>query len=94
MNYLSLEPFLTQHPDWRLRGTKLHREYIFKDFVQAFGFMSQVALLAERTNHHPDWSNSYNRVSIDLTTHDAQSVTGKDLTLAVAIEKVWLGYNN
>lgn len=94
MNYLSLEPFLIQHPDWRLRGTKLHREYIFKDFVQAFGFMSQVALLAERTNHHPDWSNSYNRVSIDLTTHDAQSVTGKDLTLAVAIEKVWLGYNN
>lgn len=94
MNYLSLEPFLTQHPDWRLRGTKLHREYVFKDFVQAFGFMSQVALLAERANHHPDWSNSYNRVSIDLTTHDAQSVTGKDLTLAVAIEKLWLGYNN
>ncbi|HNH43317.1 MAG TPA: 4a-hydroxytetrahydrobiopterin dehydratase, partial [Agitococcus sp.] len=83
MNYLSLEPFLTQHPDWRLRGTKLHREYVFKDFVQAFGFMSQVALLAERANHHPDWSNSYNRVSIDLTTHDAQSVTGKDLALAV-----------
>ncbi|HRH90594.1 MAG TPA: 4a-hydroxytetrahydrobiopterin dehydratase [Agitococcus sp.] len=94
MNYLSLEPFLTQHPDWRLRGTKLHREYVFKDFVQAFGFMSQVALLAERANHHPDWSNSYNRVSIDLTTHDAQSVTGKDLALAVAIEKIWLGYNN
>ncbi|HMU87867.1 MAG TPA: 4a-hydroxytetrahydrobiopterin dehydratase [Agitococcus sp.] len=92
MNYLSLEPFLTQHPDWRLRGTKLHREYVFKDFVQAFGFMSQVALLAERANHHPDWSNSYNRVSIDLTTHDAQSVTGKDLALAVAIEKVWLNY--
>lgn len=92
MNYLSLEPFLTQHPDWRLRGTKLHREYFFKDFVQAFGFMSQVALLAERANHHPDWSNSYNRVSIDLTTHDAQSVTGKDLALAVAIEKVWLNY--
>lgn len=94
MNYLSLEPFLTQHPDWRLRGTKLHREYIFKDFVQAFGFMSQVALLAERTNHHPDWSNSYNRVVIALTTHDVQNVTGKDLSLAVAIEKVWLGYNN
>lgn len=94
MNYLSLEPFLTQHPDWRLRGTKLHREYIFKDFVQAFGFMSQVALLAERTNHHPDWSNSYNRVVIALTTHDVQNVTGKDLALAVAIEKVWLSYNN
>lgn len=94
MNYLSLEPFLTQHPDWRLRGTKLHREYIFKDFVQAFGFMSQVALLAERTNHHPDWSNSYNRVVIALTTHDVQNVTGKDLSLAVAIEKVWLSYNN
>ena len=92
MNYLSLEPFLTQHPDWRLRGTKLHREYVFKDFVQAFGFMSQVALLAERANHHPDWSNSYNRVSIDLITHDAQSVTAKDLALAVAIEKVWLNY--
>lgn len=93
MNYLSLEPFLSQHPDWRLRGTKLHREYVFKDFVQAFGFMSQVALLAERANHHPDWSNSYNRVVVALTTHDVQNVTGKDLALAVAIEQVWLRFN-
>lgn len=89
MNFLSLEPFLQQYPDWRMRAGRLHRDYQFVDFVQAFGFMTQVALLAERVNHHPDWSNSYNKVSINLMTHEAQTVTGKDIALAVAIEQLW-----
>ncbi|PTQ89836.1 4a-hydroxytetrahydrobiopterin dehydratase [Agitococcus lubricus] len=89
MNHLSLEPFFQGHPDWRMRAGKLHREYCFKDFNHAFAFMTQVAMLSERMNHHPDWSNSYNRVIIDLITHDAQSVTGKDISLAVAIEQLW-----
>lgn len=72
-----------------MRSGRLHRDYQFVDFVQAFGFMTQVALLAERANHHPDWSNSYNKVSINLMTHEIQTVTGKDTALAVAIEQLW-----
>lgn len=92
MNAMSLAPFFQQHPEWRLRVGKLHREYQFKDFIHAFGFMAQVALLAERADHHPEWFNSYNKVVIDLITHDIQAVTGKDVALAMAIEQVWLRY--
>ncbi len=92
MNTLSLEPFFQQHPDWRMKAGKLHREYHFKDFVNAFGFMTQVAMLSERANHHPDWTNSYNKVTINLTSHDVQTVTGKDIALAISIEQVWSNY--
>ena len=92
MNTLSLEPFFQQHPDWRMKAGKLYREYLFKDFVHAFGFMTQVAMLSERANHHPDWTNSYNKVTINLTSHDVQTVTGKDIALAIAIEQVWSNY--
>ena len=65
----------------------LTRDFVFSNFVQAFGFMSQVALLAEVRNHHPNWSNVYNRVSIELTSHDAgNQVTDKDRDLATAID--------
>ncbi len=67
---------------WSLEAGKLHREYHFPDFVTAFGFMSSVALVAEAMNHHPEWQNSYNRVVVDLTTHDAGGITEKDLALA------------
>jgi 4a-hydroxytetrahydrobiopterin dehydratase len=72
---------------WSVEGGKLHREYRFLDFVQAFGFMSQVALLAERAAHHPEWFNVYNRVVVDLTTHEAGGITQKDLDLAREIEQ-------
>ncbi len=71
---------------WELRDGKLHRDFRFDDFVAAFGFMSSVALLAERANHHPEWSNVYNRVSIDLTTHDAGGLSERDFALAEAID--------
>ena len=71
---------------WTLRQNALNRDFRFDDFVGAFGFMTQVALLAEQANHHPEWQNVYNRVSIKLTTHDAGSiVTDKDVALAAAI---------
>ena len=73
---------------WSVRGGKLHREYRFRDFVQAFGFMSQVALLAERAAHHPEWFNVYNRVVIDLTTHEAEGITWKDLDMAREMEQI------
>jgi 4a-hydroxytetrahydrobiopterin dehydratase len=67
---------------WSLEAGKLHREYRFPDFVAAFGFMSSVALVAESMDHHPEWSNVYGRVVVDLTTHDAGGITEKDLALA------------
>lgn len=75
--------------DWDLRDDALHRELQFRDFVEAFGFMTSVALVAERMNHHPDWSNVYNRVTIRLTTHDAGGVTEKDYALAEAISELY-----
>jgi 4a-hydroxytetrahydrobiopterin dehydratase len=72
-------------PAWRhepQRGGTLTREFLFEDFAQAFGFMAQVALAAERLNHHPEWSYVYNRGSVTLTTHDAQGLTDLDVELA------------
>jgi len=72
---------------WQEKGDALVAELLFKDFIDAFAFMTIVAELAEAQNHHPEWSNVYNRVSIRLTTHDAgNSITEKDRTLASAIE--------
>ena len=75
-------------PDWSLQDDKLHRVFRFADFVAAFGFMSRVALLAERINHHPEWSNVYRTVVIDLTTHDVAGITQKDIDLAMAISRL------
>ncbi|HXV75256.1 MAG TPA: 4a-hydroxytetrahydrobiopterin dehydratase [Candidatus Polarisedimenticolaceae bacterium] len=69
-------------PGWRLEQGKLRRSFQFSDFVQAFRFISGVALIAERMDHHPEWSNVYNRVEMALTTHDAGGVTELDLALA------------
>lgn len=71
---------------WSFKNGKLHREYQFTDFVAAFGFMTSAALCAEAMNHHPDWSNVYNKVKIDLNTHDAGGVTALDFTLATKME--------
>lgn len=80
-----LPALLAELPDWRhepARGGTLTREFVFRDFVQAFGFMAQVALVAERGNHHPEWSNVYNRVRVTLTTHDVDGLSMKDIELA------------
>ena len=76
----------TELPNWRVQEERLHRDLQFKSFVEAFGFMAQVALLAESKNHHPNWSNVYNRVSIDLTTHDLGGLSSLDVELATAID--------
>jgi 4a-hydroxytetrahydrobiopterin dehydratase len=73
-------------PGWSIRNGVLHREFVFKDFVEAFGFMARVALAAEAMNHHPDWSNSWNRVSISLITHSAGGLTTNDFELATKIQ--------
>lgn len=79
---------LAEVAGWTLRDGKLHREYKFADFVEAFGFMASVALVAERMNHHPEWSNVWSTVVVDLTTHDAGGVTAKDFALAAEMERL------
>lgn len=64
----------------------IHKSYKFKDFAEAWAFMSEIATLAESMNHHPEWSNIYNKVDITLTTHDAGGITDKDLEMAKAID--------
>jgi 4a-hydroxytetrahydrobiopterin dehydratase len=78
---------------WRLLPDRdaIARDFKFKDFSAAWGFMARVALLAERHDHHPEWSNVYNRVSITLTTHDAGGLSERDITLARAIDAVLPG---
>ena len=75
-------------PGWALREGKLHREFRFHDFSEAFAFMTRVAMLAESRNHHPDWSNVYDRVTIVLWSHDAGGITERDFALAQDITRV------
>jgi 4a-hydroxytetrahydrobiopterin dehydratase len=75
-------------PAWRLQDGKLHREFRFANFSEAFAFMTRVALEAEKRDHHPDWSNVYNRVVVDLQTHDAGGVSQKDIDFAAAIDQI------
>lgn len=81
-----MEGALAGLPEWTLREGRLACEWTFADFQQAFAFMTRVAALAEAQGHHPDWSNVYNRVSIELWTHDAGGITRQDLRLARAID--------
>ena len=74
--------------EWTLCDQKLYRRFVFGNFIEAFGFMSRVALLAEAANHHPEWSNVYNRVDIYLTTHDAGGLTLRDFSLAQQIDQL------
>ncbi|MGI9295399.1 MAG: 4a-hydroxytetrahydrobiopterin dehydratase [Pseudomonadales bacterium] len=71
--------------EWSIKDGKLYRQVVCKDFVSAFGFMTQVALLAEKANHHPEWSNVYKTVDIYLTTHEASGISTRDFELAAAI---------
>ena len=67
---------------WTVQNGKLHKEFQFDNFVAAFGFMTQLALIAESMNHHPEWFNVYNRVTIDMSTHDADGITELDFKFA------------
>ena len=71
---------------WSIQNEKLHKELQFSDFAEAFGFMTRVALVAEDMQHHPEWQNVWNRVTIDLTTHDAAGISEKDFALASKID--------
>lgn len=78
----AIETELTKLEGWTIAAEKLHREFKFSSFVEAFGFMSSLALVSEAMGHHPEWFNVYNRVVVDLTTHDAGGITMKDIEWA------------
>jgi 4a-hydroxytetrahydrobiopterin dehydratase len=84
----SLKDALRDLPAWRIEHEKLHREYRFPDFAHAFGFMTTAAIEIEKRNHHPEWLNVYNRVTVDLTTHDTGGITQKDIDLAHLLERL------
>jgi 4a-hydroxytetrahydrobiopterin dehydratase len=81
---------LADLPDWTQRedGLAIARDFRFRNFSEAFAFMTRVALIAEKQDHHPEWSNVYNRVSITLTTHDAGGLSERDVRMARAINKL------
>ncbi len=79
---------LAELSGWEIKDGKLHREFRFPDFVRAFGFMTSVALRAESMDHHPEWFNVYNRVTIDLQTHDVGGLSAHDFELAAYVSSL------
>lgn len=79
---------ISRYKGWKYANGSISKTFVFSDFVVAFGFMTKVALIAEKMDHHPDWKNSYNSVEISLKTHSENGITQKDLSLAEEIEKL------
>lgn len=83
-----LDLFIEKNPSWIIDNKTIKKEFKFDNFIDAFGFMSKVAILSEKLDHHPDWQNTYNIVSINLTTHDKGGITSNDIKLAESIDKL------
>ena len=83
-----LEAELANLSGWAVKNGKLHKQFEFNSFIEAFGFMASVALVAESINHHPEWFNVYNRVTMDLTTHDAGGISVIDFELAKKVDEL------
>ena len=88
LSAVEIQNRVSELADWDLDDDKLCRRFVFADFSEAFGFMSRVALAAEAMNHHPEWSNVWNRVDIALTTHDAGGLSNLDFELAGRINRL------
>jgi len=83
-----LDYFIEKNPSWIIDNKMIKKEFKFDNFIEAFGFMSRVALLSEKMDHHPNWQNTYNIVKIELTTHDKGGITNNDIKLAESIDKL------
>lgn len=83
-----LEEAIRQLPGWTYLSGKLHREYQFADFIHAFGFMATASIAIEAMNHHPEWTNVYSRVTVNLSTHDVGGITELDVELAGKLERI------
>jgi 4a-hydroxytetrahydrobiopterin dehydratase len=82
LSQIDIDEQLKDLPGWSIVNEKLHKEFQFESFNQAFGFMTRAAMEIEKMNHHPEWFNVYNRITVELTTHDAGGITKNDITLA------------
>ncbi len=83
-----LDYFIKNNPSWVIDNNTIKKEFKFDNFIDAFGFMSKVALISEKIDHHPDWQNTYNKVIINLTTHDKGGITSNDIKLAESIDNL------
>ncbi len=81
-----IKAHLAKVPKWTIKSGKLHRDFVFSDFIEAFGFMTSAALVAQSMNHHPEWFNVYAKVVVDLTTHDCGGISARDFTLAAKMD--------
>ena len=86
-----IESEVNKMPGWKVVNGRLSKSFEFKDFIEAFSFMTRVAMHAEKMNHHPEWFNVYNKVNIDLVTHDLNGISNYDMKLANAINKIQAG---
>ena len=77
------------HNEWVLMNEVIQRKFVFDDFIEAFSFMTSVAIIAEKQNHHPNWENVYNQVIVNLSTHDADGITEKDFKLAQKMDQLF-----
>ena len=84
----AIQQGLAELPGWVVKEGKLHKVFTFKNFVQAFGFMTQAAIIAEKQDHHPEWFNVYNKVEVDLVSHDTKGITPRDLKLARSMDVI------
>tara|TARA_Y100001968_G_scaffold255926_1_gene242184 strand:+ start:1430 stop:1717 length:288 start_codon:yes stop_codon:yes gene_type:complete len=80
--------FIKNNPSWMIDNKAIKKEFTFDNFIDAFGFISKVALLSEKMDHHPNWQNTYNKVKIELTTHDKGGITINDINLAESIDRL------
>ncbi len=83
-----IDNFLQHHSNWTATDNMLQRTFTFRNFREAFGFMTEVALVAENSNHHPEWGNVYNRITVQLTTYDSGGITQKDFDLAHQMDSI------
>jgi len=88
LNQQEIEKELENLPGWSVKNGKLHKDFEFEDFNQAFGFMTRAAMHIEKMNHHPEWSNVYNKLTVELTTHDAGGITSNDINLAKILNSI------
>jgi 4a-hydroxytetrahydrobiopterin dehydratase len=86
LDQAAIDAWVASNPGWELDDQAIVKSLTFADFATAFAFMTRIAIIAERMDHHPEWSNVYNRVDVRLTTHDAGGITELDLALAAAID--------
>ncbi len=83
-----LNYFIENNPSWSVYNEAIRKEFKFNNFIDAFSFISKVALISEKMDHHPNWQNTYNKVTIELSTHDIGGITINDIKLAEAIDKL------